>query len=336
MAVYSRGGVYWFNFVFDGRKIQRSTKQGNRKAAIDIEAAFRTALAKGEVGLLDRERFTVSELLDRLKQRWELEAKLSPQNASLLKKAKAAFLGKMADELSVSDLEKYAARNSKAEYANATVNRVFQCLRRAYKLAGVPWPKIEPLNERDNVREGFLSAEQMSKLLAVLPDDGLRDYVEFCWCTGMRKSEAASLRWAFLHDGQIVVPQEFCKSRKPHVIPVAGTLTAILKRREATRSFQLNGVTQLSEYVFHRGDGLPVAEFRKSWKTACKKAGVGNALFHDLRRSAVRDLIRAGVSQSVAMKISGHRTSAVFQRYDIVVGEDMKQALEKTAAYRAG
>jgi integrase len=108
------------------------------------------------------------------------------------------------------------------------------------------------------VREGFLSAEQMTKLLAVLPDDDLRDYVEFCWKTGMRKSEAASLRWSFLHDGQINVPQEFCKARKPHVTPVDALLATILKRREAARSFQLNGVTQLCEFVFHRGDGLPI------------------------------------------------------------------------------
>ena len=205
----------------------------------------------------------------------------------------------------------------------------------AFTLAGISWPKIELLNEKDHVREGFLSAEQMTRLLAALPDDGLRDYVEFCWCTGMRKSEAASLRWSFIHDGRIVVPQEFCKSRKPHVIPIAGPLAAILKRREAARSFQLNGIAQLCEFVFHR-DGESIREFRKTWKTATAKVAVGNILFHDLRRSAVRDLIRAGVSQSVAMKISGHRTAAIFQRYDIVVGDDLKPALEKNAQYRMG
>ena len=79
-----------------------------------------------------------------------------------------------------------------------------------------------------------------------------------------------------------------------------------------------------------------IREFRKTWKTATAKVAVGNILFHDLRRSAVRDLIRAGVSQSVAMKISGHRTAAIFQRYDIVVGDDLKPALEKNAQYRMG
>ena len=119
------------------------------------------------------------------------------------------------------------------------------------------------------------------------------------------------------------------------MIPIAGPLAAILKRREAARAFDAHDTTHLSEFIFQRGDGLPVGDFKKSWKTAVEKACVGNLLFHDLRRSAVRDLIRAGVSQSVAMKISGHSTAAIFQRYDIVVADDMKQALEKIATYRA-
>jgi transcriptional regulator with GAF, ATPase, and Fis domain len=134
---------------------------------------------------------------------------------------------------------------------------------------------------------------------------------------------------------QIVVPAEFCKSRKPHVIPIAGPLVEIIERRKAVRAFEAGGTTQLCEYVFHR-DGTPIAEFRRSWKTACTKTGCGNMIFHDLRRSAVRDLVRAGVPQSVAMSISGHSTVAVFQRYDIVAADDMKQALEKTAQFRAG
>ncbi len=112
-------------------------------------------------------------------------------------------------------------------------------------------------------------------------------------------------------------------------------LPAIIAKRRMRRAFEVNGTTQISEFVFHRG-GEPIQEFRKSWKSACKKAGCGNLLFHDLRRSAVRDLLRAGVSQSTAMRISGHRTASVFRRYDIVDGIDIEQALDKQEVYRAG
>ena len=58
-------------------------------------------------------------------------------------------------------------------------------------------------------------------------------------------------------------------------------------------------------------------------------------MFHDLRRTAVRDMVRAGVAQGVAMRISGHRTAAMFERYNITSGEDMREALRRTEEYRA-
>ena len=80
-------------------------------------------------------------------------------------------------------------------------------------------------------------------------------------------------------------------------------------------------------------DGEPIREFRKSWATACKVAGAEHLRFHDLRRTAIRNLVRAGVAQPVSMRISGHQTDSVFRRYDITSDEDLRLAAERTAAY---
>jgi integrase len=96
-----------------------------------------------------------------------------------------------------------------------------------------------------------------------------------------------------------------------------------------------DGTTGLSEFVFHAGDGRAIVDFKRSWATACAKAGCPGKLFHDLRRTAVRDMIRAGVPQSVAMRISGHKTTAIFLRYDITSEEDKVAALELTQAHRS-
>lgn len=89
----------------------------------------------------------------------------------------------------------------------------------------------------------------------------------------------------------------------------------------------------LCDLIFHR-KGKPIREFRKAWRTANRIARIPSRLFHDLRRSAVRDLVRSGVSQSVAMSISGHRSAWMFERYNITDDRDQRQALQQVQQYR--
>ena len=85
-------------------------------------------------------------------------------------------------------------------------------------------------------------------------------------------------------------------------------------------------------YLFHH-NGEPIGDFRKAFDAACAAAGLQGILPHDLRRSAVRNFIRAGVKESVAMRLSGHRTRSVFDRYNIVSSDDLVEANEKLQAF---
>jgi integrase len=358
MSIYKRGGVYWFNFVFAGRKVQGSTRVGDRKNARDIERAAWNQLAREEVGLPvegEKKIPTTAEIFDGLEEHYRSEGKASPQNFSTLAGARRAF-GKK-NTLTKNDVEKYIATRLEKGIRPSTINRVTEVVRRAFKVAKHPAPEIRHLHE-DNARTGFFACDELERVVEALPED-LKDFVRFAFATAWRKGEVASLRWSDVEDGVIRLRAANSKNREARQVVIDGDLTEIIKRRRALRAVETAVGTVLCDYIFHR-DGEPIREFRKSWARACVAAGVGTMycpkcknegaalkcepckvptkyrgrIVHDLRRSGVRDMIRSGVPQNVAMKISGHRTASMFRRYDIASEADLRQAMLSVQKYR--
>jgi integrase len=333
MALYQRGATWWYSFTVDGQRIQESAHTNNKRLAKTRMEAHSTNLRNGLVGLhpkLETEQRPVSRLLDALEEDWRQDGKLSAPNRSNLKRARQAFGHYVVDELAADDVKHYITQRLHDGAQSASVNRVTQILGRAYRLAELDPPRIKHLKE-DNRRKGFLARGDFDRLQQQLPAD-LRDFALFGYLTGMRKSEIASQRWKFEHEkGIIELQHEDAKTDEARKIVMSGELAALLERRRTARSYvNTHGVAAFSEFIFHRG-GEPVREFRKSWASACKAAGLPGTLFHDFRRSAIRNLIRARVPEKVCMDISGHRTRSVFDRYNISDTTDIENAFEKLA-----
>ncbi len=126
---------------------------------------------------------------------------------------------------------------------------------------------------------------------------------------------------------------ENAKTCERRLIALEGDLANVIERRWADRLFTRgSGTPFVSELVFHR-DGEPVGDFRKAWATARQAAGVPDKLFHDLRRTAARNMVRAGVPERVAMAVTGHLTRSMFDRYNIVSEDDLRMAAQKTTMY---
>ena len=133
--------------------------------------------------------------------------------------------------------------------------------------------------------------------------------------------------------GALRLKAENAKTGEALTLMLVGDLAELIDRRRNARLFtRITGTPFVSEYVFHR-KGQPIEDFRGPWERACAAAGVPGLLFHDLRRSAVRNMDRAGVSRHVAMAISGHKTESMYQRYNIVSEADLRAAAEKTQMY---
>jgi len=125
------------------------------------------------------------------------------------------------------------------------------------------------------------------------------------------------------------------KNGEGRTLALEGELWEIISRQWSMREYpKRDGTIGVSALVFHR-QGRPVGDFRKSWQPAREAAEADGKLFHDFRRTAGRNMIRAGVSETVAMKITGHKTRSMFDRYNITSENDIRDAMRKTQNYLA-
>jgi integrase len=240
-------------------------------------------------------------------------------------------------EITFRAIEAYITKRRADEKSNATINRELELLRRALRLAHgrqlLPSiPKVRVLTE-NNTRQGFFERPDLEAVVAALPAY-LRDFTRFAYLTGWRKGEIISLRWTDVdrEAGAIRLRPEAAKTGRGRTVMLEGDLAELIDRRGHARLLEKNGDVRVASLVFHR-DGKPVGDYRKAWATACQAAGVADKLFHDLRRTAARNMVRAGVPERIAMAVTGHLTRSMFDRYNIVSEDDLRMAAQKTTMY---
>jgi integrase len=260
------------------------------------------------------------------------------------------------------DAQRYILRRRAEGAADASTANELALLRRAFSL-GVERGKIHhapPISlpkNYDKKRTGFVEPAQFRTLMSNLPQH-LKALVSLAFHTGMRRGELLDLRWSQvdLAEGIIVLSDEQTKNGEARTIPVPAEPLAMLRMQKVRRDSD----DATMEFAFFRerrlcvdGPGtalVPLGDFRVGWERACCLSGLGamvqvgvlkvgdaeepilryrGLLMHDLRRSAIRQLVRAGVTETVAMAISGHKTRSVFDRYNITALADLKDAAKK-------
>ncbi|HWW88744.1 MAG TPA: site-specific integrase [Vicinamibacterales bacterium] len=185
-------------------------------------------------------------------------------------------------------------------------------------------------------RRAFCAPFEASQFLAVRSHlaEELRGIVTLAYLTGWRvKSEILPLEWSQVdRDRQTTELRRYTtKNDAPRILPyrllpeLVTVIDAAWQAHEALKAREV-----ICPYVFQR-DGEPVRDFRDAWQRACVKAGCPGMLVHDMRRTAVRNLVRAGVPEKIAMSVTGHKTPSVFARYNIVSTDDLELALGKLA-----
>jgi integrase len=241
-----------------------------------------------------------------------------------------AFGGRTLASITTADVRAFAARRLEAGATPAEINRELAILRRAFRLASEAdkyhgrIPKVQQLQEH-NGRKGFVDHGMIEAIIAHLPE-ALRPVVRFAYVTGWRvESEVLPIEWRNVDrkTEEVRLDPGTTKNQAGRVFLFTDTLKAMFDGLWAKHE-RLQKAGKICPFVFNR-NGKRIRHLRKAWAHACTAAGCPGKLMHDLRRSAVRNMERAGPSRSVAMQLTGHKTEGVYRRYAITSDADLRE-----------
>jgi integrase len=354
MAVYKRGKIWWYKFNWNGEPIRESTKQSNKRTAEQMEAAERTALAKGEVGIKRKERAPkLAEFASRFTAAIETTCAEKPATVGFYKaklKVLVKHLGsRRLDEIEEAEIEQYTQMRANTEsrrkhpLSPASVNRELATLRRLLRLAQ-EWkvldrvPRIHLLRG-EHQREFTLSREQEKLYFAAAEAySDLPNVAAVLIDTGLRIRECLTLEWPDVRlepaegaqHGYLTVRRKNAKNSKSRNVPLTARVVEVLERRHpAGRGL-----------VFHRADGQPLYQTWLNQQHAAIRTLLklpADCVLHSFRHTFGTRLGETGADAFTIMKLMGHSTVTVSQRYVHPSPEAMESAVSRMEAYnRAG
>jgi integrase len=332
---HRKTSIYWMKYRGVDGKIYRESTGKDRKEEAKTELRKREGKISDGVPVTPADgRLTFADAVAAVVDDYKINRRRSIDSLEGRIKHLSPVFGRLRmATITGAMMRAFAAQRQAASASNAEINRELAIIRRAFRLAKKDGrlhhvPDFPMLRE-NNARKGFFEREQYESVRNHLPAD-LRPVIEFAYLTGWRvKSEVLPLEWQHVNREAKTIRLDTSKNGEARTInygQLAALVALIDQQWTAHVALQKKGIIRPS--VFLR-DGERIKDFRGAWTAAVTAAGVPGRLVHDLRRTAVRNLTRAGVPDTVAMKVTGHKTRSVFDRYNITSETDVADALGK-------
>ncbi len=353
------GDIWWIKYYRHGKPYRESSGSTKITDARDLLKKREGEIIEGKLPGIHFEKITFNELAEDYLTDYRINGKDTIQKAErCVKHLKTFFDGMKAVDVSTDKIKAYIDKRMNEGLSNASINRELAALKRMFHLAmKCTPPKVNlipyiPMMKESNARKGFFEYEEYLAIREAMPDY-LKPIVTFAYHSGWRKAEILGLTWdkVDLKEGIVRLDPGETKNEEGRTLYLNEELLNEMHNLQKNRHLGCPN-------VFHR-DGEPIKGFRKAWDKACIEAGffevlknedgtpvivkdkkgnekvakVPTKIFHDFRRTAVRDMVRSGVPERVVMMISGHKTRSVFDRYNIVSDQDLKEASRKKQAY---
>lgn len=345
MGLYRRpdSETYWISYTDNkGKRVRESAGTTDKDEATRVLRDKQGRIARGENVLRRADRVMYGEIRADLMTFYTVYGKRDPAEALCrLAHLDLCFTGWKAVDIDESAAMAYAQARQKAGAAAGTINRELATLSKMLTLA-VRNKKIdrastiEKLKESDP-RSGFVTREQFDSIAKYLPVE-LAAALLVAFVYGWRKAEVLTreLRHLDLAAGTLRLDPGETKNGRGRQINLTAELRAVLSdqvaRVRALEQQRGRIIPSLFPHLTGLHAGYPMLDIRKAWGKACRAAGLPGILVHDLRRSAVKGMIAAGISEKVAMTMTGHVTRSTFDRYHIVGEADLARAAELLGA----
>ncbi len=339
--IYQRGGddgVWWIQYSWRGKLHRESSGSKVHRVALNLLRQRHREMGQGRLVGPDVEKTTFDDLAKMLVDDYVVNGHKSVDRAERsVAHLREAFGRDRAIDVTADRVSGYIrsrlkdAKPGTIRLELAALGRMFTLAVRAGKASHRPsFPSIEVRN----TRTGFFEEGDLRAVINQLPEH-LRPVIEFAYLTGWRKGEVLGLQWRQVDftSGTVRLEPGTTKNDEGRTFPFDAlpALEALLRLQRARTSALEHQRGQLIPWVFHRS-GKPIRSFHVAWTEACKRAEVPGRLVHDLRRTAVRNLERASVPRSWAMKLTGHKTESVYRRYAIVSEADLAEGVRRLAA----
>jgi len=337
-SIYKRGEVYWIKYYRNGKPYRESAKTEKETDAKRLLKHREGEISQGKIPGVYFEKVRFDDLAKDFLTDYRINERKSMIRAERsVNHLKRSFEGFKVTDITTPRINCHIEMRIAEGAENGTINRELAALKRIFNLgARQTPPKVDrvpfiPMLKENNVRKGFFEDGEFQALRKALPSY-LQGFVTFAYKTGWRVSEIEGLTWSQvdLVNGIVRLESGETKNDEGRTVHLDDELLAIFQAQWEGRKDR----NKLTPYVFVNETGTDrIKDFRGAWETAYDKAEIGKRLFHDFRRTAVRNMVRAGIPERVAMMVSGHKTRSVFERYNIVSDTDLKLASQKMETY---
>jgi integrase len=341
--------VWWCKYYVNGRPVRESTGTEKETEAKRFLDGRRGRVAHGQPIMPRADRVRYEEAERDLRHHYEAtKARDLDEYTYRVAHITAFFAGRRIATIGQPDVDAYTVRRQdEASARGSTIRRELGTLRKMLRLAYENGKLIRlpifHLPKESAPREGFFEREQYEAVRRHLALD-LQAAVAIAFTYGWRMhSEVLALerRHVDLEAGTLRLDPGTTKNDEGRVVYLTPELKAALGAQVARVEALQKRLGRIIPYLFpflsgSKRRGQRRGDFRKAWQTACAAAGVPGRHPHDFRRTAVRNMVNVGVPERVAMKITGHKTRAVFDRYHIVSPGDLREAARRLASAEIG